>query len=69
MKLWICGQLNGEWNGEETAWEFQGVFDSEDKADKACIDKSYFYFSCNLNEELPKEAVDAPDGKYPRIDA
>lgn len=68
MKLWICGQLKEEYTDEGTVWEFQGVFSEEIKANQACIDETYFYFSANLDEEIPKESVDAEDAHYPRIE-
>ena len=67
-KLWICGQLLGEWDERGTAWAFQGVFDDEKKADAACRDATYFIFPANCNEELPHESVYAEDARYPRIE-
>lgn len=65
-KLWIVGQRKGEWKKGGSVWEFQGVFSSEDKADKACITTSYFYFSAMMDKELPLESSFPNDGKYPR---
>lgn len=68
MKLWVCGQLIGEWSASGSVWAFQGVFDDECKADTACRDETYFIFPANLNEELPHESVLPKDSRYPRIE-
>jgi len=63
-EVWICGQLTGKYVGASTPWEFQGVFDSEQKAIAACRDENYFIYSAIMNQELPDESVE-PDGRYP----
>jgi len=45
MEVWICGRILRSWDGPETPWAFQGVFATEDLADKACRDDTYFIFS------------------------
>jgi hypothetical protein len=60
MKLWICGQANV---GNE--WEWQGVFDSEDKAVAACRDKTYFIAEVELNEAQPHESCEFENARYP----
>lgn len=67
MKLWIVGKtLNPD--ESEDRWEFFGVFDSEEKAVKACKDANYFVGPVELNEELPSEAIPWPNSYYPVIE-
>ena len=68
-KVWITGQLARDWAQVRGAWEFQGVFDSRAKADRACRTARYFYFSTEMNKELPAQTVVAPDCCYPRCQA
>jgi hypothetical protein len=67
-KLWICGQLMGEWNESGSVWAFQGVFSDEAKAAAACRDETYFILPVTLDEELPHELVFSLEAKYPRIE-
>lgn len=62
MKLWLVGQykIDGE------TWEFQGVFDSEEKAIKACVNDMFFIAPITLNEELPLESAEMPKAYYPK---
>jgi len=62
--VWICGQyLHGQ--GSEHAWSFQGVFDSEEKAVKACIDSMYFVAPTELNKTYPDEIQSWVGAYYP----
>lgn len=62
--LWICGQCkNGEF--PNIIWDFQGIFDSEEKARKACRDENYFIMPVKLNEKLSHETVENPAAYYP----
>jgi hypothetical protein len=63
MKLWIVGKVLNE---KTCSWEFIGVFDSECKADFACLDSSYFFAPVTLNEAFPDYTVDFPEARYPR---
>lgn len=65
-KLWICGQLKGEWKAEGSVWEFQGVFSSMVRAKAACVSETYFFFPATLDSELPEESFSTLDGCYPR---
>lgn len=56
MIVWICGKINEE--GCCILWEFQGVFDEEDKAVDACRSERYFVGPATLNEPLPDETVE-----------
>ena len=67
-KVWICGQLIGEWEETGSKWSFQGVFTSKELAITACKNERYFIFSAEINEELPSENLLPPDGQYPVIE-
>lgn len=62
MKLWVVGKTV-----DEDAWEFQGVFGSEDLAVAACRDYLDCWVGpCNLNETLPYETqVEWPGAYFP----
>ena len=64
MKVWIVGQYKGGKTGK-VLWTFQGVFDNEKRAVKACKDKNYFIGPTDLNKELPKKTVSWPGFYYP----
>ena len=64
-KLWMCGQLMGEWNKDGSVWGFQGVFDSEEKAIVACRTDKYFITPIELNVNLPHEICDVDGSYYP----
>lgn len=52
--LYIVGQYkSGEY--PNIVWEFQGVFDTEEKAIEACRDRNYHYSKWVLNEQVPHE--------------
>lgn len=65
VQLWICGQRTGVWSPRGTPWEFQGVFDSKDKAVAACRDETYFIMPATLNESLPHEPTACNEAYYP----
>jgi len=65
-KLWICGQLIGEWNPAGSIWSFQGVFSDETRAVAACRDETYFIYPCDLDAELPHESVYVIGAYYPK---
>jgi hypothetical protein len=67
-KLWICGQLIGEWSELGNVWAFQGVFSDEATATRACMDETYFIFPADLDAFLSKEMVVPKDVIYPRIE-
>lgn len=66
-QLWLVGQFK-ESTPNGSIWHFQGIFDSEEKADKACIYENYFYHPFTLNELLP-DKLEPDDGQtvYPRL--
>lgn len=73
-ELWLVGQhTSGLWNirkNEYTmvAWDFQGVFSSQELAEAACKTSYYFVVPVNLDEQLPHDSVDWP-GLYHPIQA
>jgi hypothetical protein len=57
-------------DGVGTAWELQGIFDSDTKAIIACRDESYFVSPITINKELPHETITMSCCLYPlRVDA
>jgi len=65
-QLYVVGQNKGRSEKEgKVIWEFQGIFDDENKAIKACKLSNYFYFPIELNKELPDETFVAPNVIYP----
>jgi hypothetical protein len=68
MSLWICGQHFESKDQPNRCWEFQGVFDDEDKAIAACSENSFFIFPAELNEPLPTETLQPAGAYYPRLE-
>lgn len=64
MRLWIVGQLLPP--EEECFWQFVGVFDSQELADKNCTTTDHFYGPAELNENVGEALIDWPDSFYPR---
>lgn len=60
-KLFIVGKVTS------SGWEFQGVFDTEQKAVENCVDFNYFVGPAILNEALPCETVEWKGGYYPKL--
>ena len=58
-----------QWKGEDKHPEFQGVFDSQKKAEDACRTDDYFVWATKMNLELPDEMVEkGPDYTwYPKL--
>ena len=63
---WICGQTR-EATGIRSRhiWDLVGVFDSEEKACKACRNQTYFIYPIELNKQYPDEEVTLSRGYYP----
>lgn len=64
-KLWIVGKTLDE---STSAWEFQGVFDTEMEAIVAARADEYFIGPATLNESLPHESDSWPGAYYPRLE-
>ncbi len=63
--IWVVGKIKAKiYSG--IVWEIQGVFDSEQKAVKACGEyKNYFIGPLKLNEVLPNMTFEWPGVYYP----
>lgn len=70
-ELWAVHQLIGGWyNYREDKWhgfslQFQGIFDTEQKAIDACRTPDYFIAPYTLNETLPHETFNNPRAYSP----
>ncbi len=61
--VWVCGKsVEGV-----QAWEFQGVFSSEDLAAFACRTESYFIGPAIIDLPLPDDPVEWVGAYYPLI--
>lgn len=65
MQLWIVGKPTAVDNAPDGTWEFQGVFDSRDKAIAACTGPKHFLFPAVLNERLPEETISSAGIEFP----
>ena len=63
MQLFVVGKVNRE---NYLEWEFIGIFDEREKAEKECFDDRYFVGPCKLNESSDIEKQDWPGGYYPQ---
>lgn len=66
-ELWVCGQLKGSYDERGSVWEFQGVFQNEQRAIDACKNENYFIFPVELDKEFPDKSVFLPRTYYPKI--
>lgn len=66
--LWVVGRTREYRPPDQggSVWDFQGVYDSEEKAIAACRDATYWIAPAHLNRELPHESADWPGAYYPR---
>jgi len=65
MQLYIVGKYrSGEF--PNVVWDFNGVFDSQEKAEAACKDEFYFVGPATLNESLPDQTETWPGCYYPK---
>jgi hypothetical protein len=58
---WICGKRINDLG----AWEFQGVFTTEDLASEACVNRSYFIGPVLLNKQYPDGSAEWPGAYFP----
>lgn len=63
--LWVCCKFTGT-KRCPGAFEFVGVFDSEEKAVAACATPDYFIGPATLNEATPDKTTEWPGAYYPR---
>ncbi len=58
MEVWIVLQnVNEDPSKSPVRFEFQGVFDSREKAIAACHSDRYHIGRCRLNDEAPQETT------------
>jgi hypothetical protein len=69
MKLWIVGKI-GKKTADCTAWDFQGVFDTEESAILHCGDREdWFIAPCELNAtDIPEKSREWPGCWYPNLE-
>src|SRR5262245_39854401 len=60
MQLWVVGKPATDEGSLQPTWEFQGVFNTRDKAVDACTGPNHFLFPAILNERLPEETIPSP---------
>ncbi len=66
-KLWIVGKCRRYDERTETFnWDFQGVFDTKEKAIAACKSIADFVAPAVLNKELPEKSEEWKGCFYPR---
>jgi len=65
MKLWVVGKYIQFYENKGSIWEFQGIFDSYEKALEACHTISYFIAPAILNESFPDETIEWEGLVYP----
>jgi hypothetical protein len=63
--LWIVGKVTQVIDDDHVAWEFGGVFDSEEKAKAACHKAEYFIAPYVLNVAEPDERSKMVGSYYP----
>jgi hypothetical protein len=49
-------------------FEFIGIYDSEEKADAACLDETYVMVPEELNYTYSKERTISTTARYPRLE-
>jgi len=63
---WLCGQSRDEVLGTgRYSWDFQGIFETEELAIKACRTQDYFIQPVYLNKEYSDLPIVNPRGYYP----
>ena len=65
MTLWLCGQWRSVTATGGVAWDFQGIFATEDEAVAACRSKWYFITPVVLGQEYPDDMVEFKNVRYP----
>ena len=63
-ELWMVGQIkSGEF--PNTAWDFQGIFSSQQLAIAACVHDNYFIVPVEVDLELPEATMEMPNVYFP----
>jgi hypothetical protein len=65
-QVWVVGKFICEVEPMVSAWELQGVFDTENDAIGVCRSERYFIGPVIMNEPLPDETYMWPGAYYPR---
>lgn len=60
--MWLVGQVTNE---DTLTWDFQGIFDSREKALAACRTRLYFISPVELNINYPHKTVAFTAEEYP----
>jgi len=68
MRLWLVGKNVAEL-GVLVAWEFQGIYNTEENAVTACVTARHFVAPVLLNETVPEATSEFPNARYPLGDA
>jgi len=58
--------LVGKWDGENTIWEFQGIFDTKKEAENECKTIKYFVAPVVVNQKLSHKLEDWPELYFPK---
>jgi hypothetical protein len=64
VRLWLVGKNIAEL-GVLVAWEFQGIFDTEENAAAVCSTTRHFIAPVTLNEPVPEDTSEFPNCRYP----
>ena len=67
MKMWLCVENTHE-SSNGVVFHIVGVFDSEEKALKACNKDNIGYGPLTLNEPFPSECVEWEGFRYPNLE-
>lgn len=51
MKIWVVGRYLGSKRGGD-AWQIVGVYDTEERALRNCIEPTHWIAPANLNERI-----------------
>jgi len=65
-RLWLVGQYRGGTGDGNIAWDFQGVFSSQEEAEAACRSADYFVAPATLGAQLPDATCPWPGVYYPK---
>lgn len=63
--VWIVGQWTSKDGTNYTWWEFQGIFEKEKDAVKACRNECCFVGPVELNKEYPISTTTWPGSYFP----
>ena len=61
-EVWIVGKCI---DAATSAWEFQGVYSSEERAVAACLSEQWFIGPARVDEPVPARTEAWPGARYP----